>query len=175
MKYKFCRRCERDVSTADFNNDSNTVDGLRAYCRTCHREQARDYYKQNAVKMQEAMARWVAAHRVRSREIKRQWEQRNPAALRERTRRRRARRRGAAVVEHFSAAEIFERDFYTCYLCGYVCALEASSRWQPTVDHVIALDSGGNHTKDNCRTTHRCCNSAKGIKSVEEYLGFSLS
>lgn len=77
-----------------------------------------------------------------------------------------ARRRAllaATDVETFDPTEIFERDSWTCHLCGepvdrnaIVPAFDA-----PTLDHVTPLARGGPHTRDNVRCAHFICNSRR--------------
>lgn len=58
---------------------------------------------------------------------------------------------------------IYERDDWTCYLCGYavdrtaiVPDLEA-----PTLDHMVPVASGGGDEVENLKTAHFYCNSFK--------------
>lgn len=75
----------------------------------------------------------------------------------------RARNAGARVIDYFERHEVFERDAYTCYLCGRHVDQDASpfDPTSPTVDHVIPLSRGGDHTLANARTACLGCNSAK--------------
>lgn len=71
--------------------------------------------------------------------------------------RRRARQVGAPEVEKIDRASIIARDQSMCHLCG-----EFVSPGQMTLDHVVALARGGNHTASNLKVAHRSCNSRKG-------------
>lgn len=80
------------------------------------------------------------------------------------THRNRAKRFG---VEYntLNAQVIFERDNWTCYLCGV--KVERAKKYKPnraTLDHVIPLSKGGAHTYDNVKTCCNWCNSSKGDK-----------
>lgn len=72
-------------------------------------------------------------------------------------------RQSATHVEEIDRRKVFERDDWTCYLCGQICL----SRCRPnhphgaTLDHVVALANGGHHTLDNVRCACRSCNSRK--------------
>lgn len=76
---------------------------------------------------------------------------------------RRARLAGATVIEQFDRIEVFERDGWLCYLCGCRAGLDATpfDPSHPTVDHVVPLSRGGEHTLTNARTACLGCNSAK--------------
>lgn len=93
------------------------------------------------------------------------------AAHAEHTRRRRARKK-TDVVEKFTAVEIFIRDRYRCHLCGKKCRTSAvvPARFAPTIDHLIPLARGGEHTRANVATACFHCNSVKGDRGGGEQL-----
>jgi len=78
---------------------------------------------------------------------------------------RRARKLGA-TVEEFSDLEIYERDGWTCQLCSG--DVDSSLRWpepmSASLDHVIPLSRGGEHSRVNTQLAHLDCNVRKGAK-----------
>lgn len=66
-------------------------------------------------------------------------------------------------VEQVDPLLVFERDGWVCYLCSGSIdpKLSGRARWGATVDHVVALIDGGEHSYANVRAAHRSCNSAK--------------
>ncbi len=80
---------------------------------------------------------------------------------------RRARKRGA-YVEHVYRRRVFERDDWTCWLCGtsIVRGVDRNHPLSATIDHVVPLARGGSHCYSNVRTAHRACNMAKGARLV---------
>jgi len=76
--------------------------------------------------------------------------------------RRRAREHGMKVSP-VSRYRIYERDNWTCYLCGYPVDRTATvpTLDAPVLDHVIALATGGEHAESNLKTAHFYCNSVK--------------
>lgn len=69
-------------------------------------------------------------------------------------------------AESFTSAEIFERDDFTCWLCGGK-ALPGVPKNHPqraTLEHVVPLSRGGAHTRANVRCAHLLCNLRKGGK-----------
>ena len=76
---------------------------------------------------------------------------------------RRAQLAGARVIEPFDRLEVFERDGWACYLCKEQTNPDASpfDPSYPTVDHVIPLSKGGEHSLGNAGTACLRCNSAK--------------
>lgn len=79
--------------------------------------------------------------------------------------RRRAREKNArvAVVRRW---EIFERDNWTCQLCGRKVNRNVTVPHPdaPVLDHVIPLDKHGPHVPDNVQCAHFMCNSIKGAR-----------
>ena len=76
---------------------------------------------------------------------------------------------GRHTVSPATRLRIYERDNWTCYLCGFPVDriavppdLEA-----PTLDHVVPLRSGGSNEVENLKTAHFYCNCVKGAKSLE--------
>ncbi len=64
-------------------------------------------------------------------------------------------------VKRIIAAEVSERDEWTCKLCGQPVdpALVGSNAWDaPSMDHVVAFADGGTFEPDNLQLAHRLCN-----------------
>lgn len=78
-------------------------------------------------------------------------------------RRRKAVERGASVAERFDAIEMFERDGWTCALCGQLIdtTLVFPDRMSATIDHVLPVSEGGQHTRKNVQAAHFTCNASK--------------
>ena len=82
----------------------------------------------------------------------------NPLIINEQSARRRARKR-AAFVTPVNVAEIYERDQGRCGICGDFVGLGNIS-----IDHVIALATGGTHEPSNVQLSHLRCNLKKGAR-----------
>lgn len=71
-----------------------------------------------------------------------------------------------------SRIEVFERDNWTCYICGGQCLRQWSDGRKeplaPAIDHVVPVSKGGSHAMDNVRCIHRICNAAKKDRSEDE-------
>lgn len=77
-----------------------------------------------------------------------------------------ARRAAKAGVEadSFTAAEIFERDNFVCWICGDEALADAPKNHpqRATLEHVVPLSRGGAHSRANVRCAHLLCNLRKG-------------
>lgn len=70
-----------------------------------------------------------------------------------------------AHVEVVSLLRVAERDNWTCYLCQRAVVRFATIvREQWSMEHVVPLSKGGDHSYSNVRLAHRGCNSSKSNK-----------
>lgn len=69
----------------------------------------------------------------------------------------------AATVESFAPREVYERDGWVCQLCrlGIDPAVAWPDSMSPSVDHVVPLAKGGEHSMANAQAAHLGCNSRK--------------
>jgi 5-methylcytosine-specific restriction endonuclease McrA len=77
--------------------------------------------------------------------------------------RRRARAFGATEVEEIDSYFVRQRDNELCHLCGRWVSVHDAS-----LDHVVPLAKGGQHTLDNVKLAHKVCNSKKGDRLLGE-------
>lgn len=73
---------------------------------------------------------------------------------------RRRNRLRLATVEHFTPWQVFERDGWKCHLCGKATARSARvpDPKAPTLDHLVPISAGGEHSMRNVATAHFECN-----------------
>jgi 5-methylcytosine-specific restriction endonuclease McrA len=93
----------------------------------------------------------------RSREWRTEW-----------ARARRAARRGL-LTEDFSLLDIAERDRWRCQICGH--SVDKTLKWPHTqcgtMDHIVPIALGGEHSRANCQLAHANCNRSKGARLSE--------
>lgn len=89
---------------------------------------------------------------------------------------RRARKKGAEVVDQVDLRVVCERDGGICWICGEKVDWNdcTDSKWgkvchrnYPSIDHVYPLIKGGRHSYDNVRLAHIGCNASKGVRTIE--------
>ena len=82
---------------------------------------------------------------------------------------RRARKRGA-YVELVSLLALAKRDRYRCGICGERVAMtkRAPHPRSPSLDHIVPLAAGGEHSRANCQLAHLLCNSTKGARGTQQ-------
>lgn len=89
-------------------------------------------------------------------EYLREWKKRNRERVNAYEYTRRAKGKGSPEAEFIDRVEIYERDGGRCHICRH-----AVSRSDFTLDHLIPLSKGGNHTVLNVAVAHRKCNSQR--------------
>lgn len=69
-----------------------------------------------------------------------------------------------AFVEDVDYDAVFIRDGGICKICGLPAFHDKlqNTFWSGTIDHIVPLSCGGEHSMDNCQLAHRICNSIKG-------------
>ena len=95
-------------------------------------------------------------------------KEKNRNFKREHKRRRKALLKNAKVTK-FSDYEIFIRDGYKCHLCGAKLnpRQKVPHPKAPTIDHVIPISCGGNHTRRNVKCACFMCNALKGNRTID--------
>lgn len=125
------------------------------------RESGRAWRKANPDKVRAYSAAHRAADPEKARAATRAWQKKNPHIVNAHTAKRKARIRGAKIVERIDRHAIYDRDGGRCHLCG-----ELAPREDFTLDHLIPVVLGGNHTQDNVKVAHGVCNSRKGARFI---------
>lgn len=105
------------------------------------------------------------------------WRTANPEKTREMWQRKSAKRRlkrqgRRGVVENVPYLEVYDRDGWRCGLCGK--AVRKSLRYphpqSATLDHIIPIALGGDHTLANVQLAHWGCNRSKRTAARNEQL-----
>jgi hypothetical protein len=89
------------------------------------------------------------------------------------SKRRKARLRGARLGEPVSVWALFARDGGLCGLCGQ--SVDRTVKWphpsSPSVDHVLPLSVGGSDSSDNLQLAHLGCNLKKSDGGARRMAG----
>lgn len=130
--------------------------------RCCRRSECRRAYRNDEVK------RFQREYRERTGV---RYEARYQDKRRANNHVRRLRTRGVDAAERFSPDEIHERDGWCCGICGRKIGRRP---WphplSATLDHIIPISQGGEHSRANVRTAHLGCNSGRRDRGGNEQL-----
>lgn len=87
--------------------------------------------------------------------------------------RRRVRIKAQMIDNDITVEGLFRRDAGKCWLCGERCNFEdytvrdgnfIAGDWYPSIDHVLPISKGGEHSWNNVRLAHHRCNWKKRDK-----------
>jgi len=143
---KYCSQC---IASGYTNREQKGMCSL--ICVDCQCSRSAEHLKYNAGKRCKQCQRKVEKHR----------DSKMKAV-------RRVRMRGNAVVDtDISVNEIVKRQGLTCHICCEPCTWLDSPQgpMYPSVDHVVPLSKGGEHSWQNVRVAHRLCNSIKSDRT----------
>jgi 5-methylcytosine-specific restriction endonuclease McrA len=100
---------------------------------------------------------------TRRREQQGHWRERYPDLAATSDARRRMRMEQARTAEVFAPLDVHTRDGWTCQLC--LLPIDPEVAWpdpmSPSVDHIVPLVHGGQHSMINVQSAHLGCNSRK--------------
>lgn len=65
-------------------------------------------------------------------------------------------------IEEFDVLAVFERDGWLCRVCGgrVPPRITYDGPLSPSIDHIVPVSAGGDHTYENTALTHQSCNGA---------------
>jgi 5-methylcytosine-specific restriction endonuclease McrA len=183
---KLCRKCGVVKGVSEFHK-SQKHDGLASHCKSCVREYGKQRYKKDSDKIKKKAKKWKEENKERYRQSLKDWHIKHPnyyteyyhgehltqkrkteefkASKRQSNRinqsKRRARRK--ACKGDISVAEwnaLIEQYDHTCLRCG-------RNDVKLTLDHVLPLVMGGEHSIENAQPLCKFCNSKKGVKHID--------
>lgn len=162
-----CIECRREYGRRwrEKNRDKDRAASQR--WRDAHPDRARERVEVWRAANPDRRLEQDASYRERNREVIRpraatwaqKWRANNRTEARSRARVLQNRRRAkllAAFVEDVYVEALFERDNGLCGICGL---LVTQTDW--SVDHVVPLSKGGEHSYANTQLTHLICNVRK--------------
>lgn len=173
--HQICRACKTQKPGAEFRRNVLNSSGLAGQCRSCAFEAERAYRAANAASLSAANKAWrannagymtacnrarYAADPARFKEYANDWRRSNPEAYKAIKHRQRARRRGAVVRLTLAAWREIVAQFNSA--CAY-CLRPIDA---PTIDHMVPLCRGGEHTAENVVPACSFCNTSKGARSI---------
>jgi 5-methylcytosine-specific restriction endonuclease McrA len=179
---RMCRHCRKAQKAEYYERNREKVIAKVSEYQKANPEKVNERSRRSYQKHREERLAYHAAYRGENSEVTRQRGSRsrdrnrehysaknkahrtaNPSMYAGYAQTRRARQVNAPVVEIIDRAAIVERDGAICQLCLTAVDLSLPHRhpMSLTLDHIIPLAKGGNHSADNLQVAHWRCNSRK--------------
>ena len=138
--------------------DERAASGKAYY--EAHKAEKAAYYEAHKAEIAAYMKAYREAHKAEIAASGKVYREANPDKILDKLARRRARKRGATVVEKVSRVVVYERDAGKCH----ICVKKAPKRgWH--LDHIIPLVRGGEHSYQNVAVACPKCNMRKQAKA----------
>jgi 5-methylcytosine-specific restriction endonuclease McrA len=160
---KTCKICGKAKNFAQFSKHSASKNGVGPYCIDCNRERGRVRYQQKRDFLIEQQRLYRQNNYDRRIEVEREARKRNREKYRISRNERQLRR---ARVEKERTYLILPKEIKKlyndpCFVCG--------STENQSIDHIIPLSRGGNHSIGNLMTLCRSCNASKHARFMVEW------
>lgn len=166
---KWCPCCQAYKTVDEFFIHRSKPDGRSIECKPCGRARVKSWRERNPEKVA-AMSRRRSETGAGAASTRR-YRKTRPHIGRDNAAGRRVRLRGVER-ESFTKQQIFDRDKWTCQLCGK--RISRRHVWphpfSPTIDHIIPLADKGPHTRANVQAAHARCNISKKRSARNEQL-----
>lgn len=172
---KHCGSCDNVYprNAENFHRHKGTSDGLDAYCKPCARERRKRYLEANRGRINVARRDAYWADPEMQRAIRREWVAANPERAKDISSEAFHRRRAAMAsvdAERFAPSEIFDRDGWRCGICDRRISkdLRYPDPLSVSLDHIVPLARGGDHTRANTQAAHLRCNLRKHCGGTDQ-------
>lgn len=173
-----CTRCQERLPNSSFHKDKGASDGLRAMCKKCRIKNVKDWYQENIderrTKQTAKRRANVEVERQRDNERYERDREKRIALATEHSHRRKARKLNTVIEKGISILSLKKRHGTECYYCGKEMDFKKGvgrkfNNDMATIEHLIPLARGGEHTFANTVLACRFCNISRGAKSQEDF------
>ena len=173
-----CSECEERKPIGDFHKDKNASDGYRSKCKACRLKSVKNWYKKNhevqLEKHRKSYKRDVEKIRTRDNERYERDREKRIALATEHSHRRKARKLNTVVEKGISVLSLKKRHGTKCHYCQKEMDFSKGvgrkfNSDMATIEHLIPLARGGEHTFANTVLACRFCNISRGAKSQEDF------
>jgi hypothetical protein len=170
-----CRKCGASKPITKFTKHTRSPTGFIQPCRACTSASAKTWAHSHPHSIKATKRKYLSNERNRAKHNAgtQKWHANNPkkvaASLQKYARnnkakiaakiaKRQARIRNAPIRETVSLDVLWKRDKGTCQLCF----TKIRRKTERSMDHIIPVSEGGEHSYRNTVLAHRSCNSRKG-------------
>lgn len=173
-----CTKCQERLPRTAFHKDKTASDGLRAMCKKCRIDKVKVWYKENIddrriFARKRRLVNGDAARQKDNERYERDREKRIALAT-EHSHRRKARKLNTVVEKGISVLSLKKKHGTKCHYCQKEMDFTKGvgrkfNNDMATIEHLIPLSRGGEHTFANTVLACRFCNISRGAKSQEDF------
>lgn len=158
-----CKICKKVKNFSQFAKKTKSKNGIGSYCIDCNRERGRKRYQDKKLFLINQQRKYRQEHYDRRIEVEREARKRNREKYRISRNERQLKRERVKKEKTYLVLTKELNKLYRdpCFVCG--------STKNQSIDHIIPLSRGGNHSIGNLMTLCRSCNASKNAKLMIEW------
>lgn len=173
-----CSQCERRLEITDFHKDKAATDGYRSKCKECRINHVKNWYANNRERQsnKELVRRRSNPEKYAEKEALRYKKDKDKRILlaTEHSHLRKARKKLVKTERGITKVALRKKFGSKCYYCGIEMDFSTGAgrvfnRSMATIEHLIPLAKGGEHTFENTVLACRHCNISKNSKTEAEF------
>lgn len=167
----YCKDCQTNRVKNHYKENSERITQYKRDYRKENKEHVNEIQRKLWHKHKEKYRERMRIYRLNNldkfRENRRKSYRRNPEANARYGQKYRALKR-SKFVEHVSMAVLRERDGDSCYVCKELIdfSLKHPDPMSKSLEHVIPISRGGEHSYANTAISHLVCNMRKGNRTI---------
>lgn len=176
-----CSECERRLAITEFHKDKAATDGYRSKCKECRISHVKKWYADNRERQstKELVRRRSNPEKYAEKEAARYKKDKEKRLLlaTEHSHLRKARKKLVKTERGITKVALRKKFGSKCYYCGIEMDFSTGAgrvfnRSMATIEHLIPLAKGGEHTFENTVLACRHCNISKNSKTEAEFEQF---
>ncbi len=173
-----CALCEKRLPISEFHKDKTATDGYRSRCKKCRIKHVKGWYEENKERqsLREKIRRKSDPEKYAEKEAERYVRDREKRInlATEHSHRRKARKLKTVIEKGISKRALKKKFGTKCYYCQKEMDFSVGTgrkfnRDMATIEHLIPLARGGEHTWENTVLACRHCNISKNAKTEQEF------
>lgn len=177
-----CSQCEQRLPINEFHKDKTATGGRRSKCKGCRIGLVKDWYQVNKERQsgRERKRRRTNVEKYAEKEALRYIKDREKriGLATEHSHRRKARKLKTVIEKGISKSALKKKFGTKCYYCEKEMDFSVGvgrkfNRDMATIEHLIPLARGGEHTWENTVLACRHCNISKNAKTIAEFEEFN--
>ena len=160
LLFKKCSKCGEILHISRFHKDKNGKYKTRPDCKECSRKYQKEYNKNNKEKIKE----YLEEHKEERKKYYKKWKKENPEKRfnNHNKRRNKLDNQGNGITKE----QWYEMMEFFNWRCAYSDEYIGGDSDKRTIDHIVALDNGGEHEIWNCVPMKKGYNTSKHTKDM---------
>jgi hypothetical protein len=172
---KICSKCKSFKDENCFNKCKSNKDGLMNYCKDCqhlysknwkkqnpeqNKRLSKKFYENNKERIKKSVSKYKKQNKEKILKSLKEWIKKNPEKVKAYKKISKGKRKSIYKTTDITSSFLvcLKEEVKNCPMCGNLLNDVDKNPNQYNLDHIIPLNVGGKHSKDNVRYICRRCN-----------------